>query len=156
MARPTMPIPSFEETDLSTVYRRLMAALRGAGLFSVPDVQRAWKRRFKEELSRQTVHGWVRERPSERDEDAMQLPLVTLFKVADLTGYAARWIVTGQGPVKHWLPDGQHRRLMELFEELDDDNRRKVIGYAEGKRQEQQPAKIPAPDKPPSRSREKA
>lgn len=71
----------------------------------------------------QAVYAWMR-------GDVKNLRNDNLFALADITGFEARWIATGQGREK---PGGDERkkRLEQLYDSLDERGRAAVFRVAE-------------------------
>jgi transcriptional regulator with XRE-family HTH domain len=53
-----------------------------------------------------------------------------LFKLADATGFEARWIATGEGP-QRLAVDEAERRMVDLFNKLDERGKATVLRAAQ-------------------------
>lgn len=112
-----------EEKRLSTLQGRLLAALETVGVFKVPDLQRKWRERFKEDLSRATAHRWYN-----RSKPPHDIEYEFLFKLAELTNHSAIWIALGKGQPTRWRPvNTAQAEVLDLFDRLDEQRREKWV-----------------------------
>jgi len=74
-----------------TIHGRLMTALRASGITQQRELIDEWRRRYGESLSRQLASKWW-------NGAVENMSTENLFKVADMTGFSARWILRKEGP----------------------------------------------------------
>lgn len=109
------------DRDVPTLHKRLMVALASAGISTPLELVAAWNQRFAatdgKKLLRQTAHKWF-------SEDIKTMDPETLFRLADLTHYSARWIFRHEGPPGKWLPtDPDKQALLEIWDSLTPEDR---------------------------------
>lgn len=109
------------DADVATLHQRLMIAFASAGINDPQALVRAWNLRYErmdgKKLHRQTAHKWFSPNIKTLDPE-------TLFRLADLTKFSARWILRREGPPGKWLPaDPDRLAIMEIFDALSNDSR---------------------------------
>lgn len=72
----------------------------------------------------QAVYAWMR-------DEVKNLQAENLFAVADITGFEARWIGTGEGPEKAPPGGSREKRLVEVYRNLDERGKTAVFRVAE-------------------------
>lgn len=108
---------------VDTIHDRLMTALRVNGITQQKELIDEWRRKHGEALSRQLASKWFNGAVENMSTD-------NLFKIADLTGFSARWILRKEGPPGRWIPaDPEKQEVMTIFDELDEERRARWVAY---------------------------
>ena len=77
------------------------------------------------DVSRARVNQWLSSKPSESmSPDAA-------FKLEDNTEYSARWLATGDGPIKKPVRDPRESSIVEIFRACDERGKTTLLRAAE-------------------------
>ncbi len=102
--------------DLKSQSKRIAHAIRESKIKQIDLATHA-------KVSRSAASQWA-------SGDIIKVTAENIFAIADMTGYEARWLATGEGPEKP-DPGGNERKLIDLYRQLDARGQSSVFRVAE-------------------------
>jgi len=102
--------------ELRSQSQRIAHAIKASGIKQIDLAAYA-------KVSRSAASQWA-------SGDIIKVTAENIFAIADMTGYEARWLATGEGPEK---PDagGKAKKLLDLYRQLDERGQAAVFRVAQ-------------------------